>query len=160
MNKNKILSGGGKNLTGGGKWGWWGREVGGEGEGSGVKGGGKWGERGREVRVGYPPVHPLVDVQMTINCCKNTVSLINNLSGKYSMTYICYLRDEAYQILCYDHNFPKGEMCQVECFKRIIVCWWVAWAVNFSFGHNVHGHEGGTIDTGCLEGEGAQVAAK
>ena len=43
MNKNKILSGGGKNLTGGGKWGWRGREVGGEGEGSGVKGGGKWG---------------------------------------------------------------------------------------------------------------------
>ena len=42
MNKNKILSGGGKNLTGGGKWGWRGREVGGEG-------GGKWGERGREV---------------------------------------------------------------------------------------------------------------
>ena len=38
MNKNKILSGGGKNLTGGGK-----------GEGSGVGGGGKWGERGREV---------------------------------------------------------------------------------------------------------------
>ena len=60
MNKNKILSGGGKNLTGGGKWGWRGREVGGEGEGSGVKGGGKWGERGREVGVGYPPVHPLL----------------------------------------------------------------------------------------------------
>ena len=61
MNKNKILSGGGKNLTGGGKWGWRGREVGGEGEGSGVKGGGKWGERGREVGVGYPPVHPLYE---------------------------------------------------------------------------------------------------
>ena len=59
MNKDKILSGGGKILTGGGKWGWRGREVGGEGEGSGVKGGGKWGERGREVGVGYPPVHPL-----------------------------------------------------------------------------------------------------
>ena len=59
MNKNKILSGGGKNLTEGGKWGWRGREVGGEVEGSGVKGGGKWGERGREVGVGYPPVHPL-----------------------------------------------------------------------------------------------------
>ena len=59
MNKNKILSGGGKNLTGGGKWGWRGREVGVEGEGSGVKGGGKWGERGREVGIGYPPVHPL-----------------------------------------------------------------------------------------------------
>ena len=43
MNKNKILSGGRKNLTGGGKWGWRGREVAGEGEGSGVKGGGKWG---------------------------------------------------------------------------------------------------------------------
>ena len=43
MNKNKILSGGGKHLTGGGKWGWRGREVGGEGKGSGVKGGGKWG---------------------------------------------------------------------------------------------------------------------
>ena len=50
MNKNKILSGGGKNLTGGGKWGRRGREVGErgrevgeEGEGSGVKGGGKWG---------------------------------------------------------------------------------------------------------------------
>ena len=42
MNMNKIVSGGGKNLTGGGKWGWRGREVGGEG-------GGKWGERGREV---------------------------------------------------------------------------------------------------------------
>ena len=41
MNKNKILSGGGINLTGGGKRGWKGREVGREGEGSGVKGGGK-----------------------------------------------------------------------------------------------------------------------
>ena len=45
MNKNKILSGGGKNQTGGGKWGRRGREVGGRGEGSGVKGGGKWGLR-------------------------------------------------------------------------------------------------------------------
>ena len=43
MNKNKILSGGGKNLIGGGKWGWRGMEVGIEGEGGGVKGGGKWG---------------------------------------------------------------------------------------------------------------------
>ena len=54
MNKNKILSGGGKNLTGGGKWGWRGREVGGEGEGSRVKGGGKWG-------LGTPPVQPLLE---------------------------------------------------------------------------------------------------
>ena len=43
--------------------------------------------------------------------------------------------------------------------------WWVAWAVNFSFGHNRHGHEGGTIDTGCVcveggGGGGALVAAK
>ena len=53
MNKNKILSGGGNNLTGGGKWGWRGREVGGEGGGSGVKGGGKWG-------LGTPPVQPLL----------------------------------------------------------------------------------------------------
>ena len=35
MNKNKILSGGGKNLIGGGKWGRRGREVGGKGEGTG-----------------------------------------------------------------------------------------------------------------------------
>ena len=39
MNKNKILSGGGKNLSGGVKWGWWGWGRGGSGE----KGGGKWG---------------------------------------------------------------------------------------------------------------------
>ena len=43
MNKNKILSGGGGNLTGGGKWGWVGEGIGVKGEGSGVKGGGKWG---------------------------------------------------------------------------------------------------------------------
>ena len=60
MNKNKILSGGGKNLTGGGKWGWRGREVGG---GGGV---GKLGERGREVGIGYPPVHPLSTVTVYI----------------------------------------------------------------------------------------------
>ena len=42
MNKNKILSGGGKNLIGGGKWGRRGREVGEKGEGSGGKGGGNW----------------------------------------------------------------------------------------------------------------------
>ena len=54
MNKNKLLSGGGKNLTGGG--------VGLEGEGSEGRGGGKWGERGREVGIGYPPVHPLCTV--------------------------------------------------------------------------------------------------
>ena len=59
MNKNKILSGGEKKLTGGGKWGWRGREVGGEGEGSGVKGGGKWGKTGREVGIGYPLSTPL-----------------------------------------------------------------------------------------------------
>ena len=82
------------------------------------------------------------------------------------MTYIRYLRDDAYQILFYDLNFPKGEMCQLECFKRIITCWWVAWALNFSFGHNRHGHEGGTIDTVCVcvcvcvEGEGSLVPAK
>ena len=36
-----------------------------------------------------------VDVQMTINCCKNSVSLINNLSGKYSMskTPFCEISD-------------------------------------------------------------------
>ena len=50
MNKNIILSGGGKNLTGegsgggGGELGERGREVGGKGEGSG-----EW----------VPPVHPL-----------------------------------------------------------------------------------------------------
>ena len=60
MNKNKILSGGGKNLIGGGKWGRRGREVGEKGEGSGGEGGGKWGERGRELGMGYPPVHPLL----------------------------------------------------------------------------------------------------
>ena len=47
MNKNKLLSGGGENLTVGGKWGWRGKEVGG-------RGGGKWGERGREVGIEYP----------------------------------------------------------------------------------------------------------
>ena len=66
MNKNKILSGGGKNLTRGGKCGWRGREVGGEGEGSGWRGGGKRGERGREVGIGYPPVHPLLNHSITI----------------------------------------------------------------------------------------------
>ena len=43
MNKNKLLSGGEKILTGGGKW----------------------GERGREVGIGYPPVHPLPDALVT-----------------------------------------------------------------------------------------------
>ena len=52
MNKNKILSGGGKNLIGGGKWGRRGREVGEKGEGTGGKGGGNW-------EWGTPPVHPL-----------------------------------------------------------------------------------------------------
>ena len=49
MDKNKILSGGGKNLIGegsggegGGKWGSRGREVVEKGEGSGGKGGGNW----------------------------------------------------------------------------------------------------------------------
>ena len=41
--KNKILSGGGKNLPGGGQLGWRGRKVGEEGEESEVKGGRKWG---------------------------------------------------------------------------------------------------------------------
>ena len=39
-----------------------GEGSGGEGEGSGGKGGGKWGERGRELGIGYPPVHPLIDI--------------------------------------------------------------------------------------------------
>ena len=62
MNKNKILSGGGKNLTGGAKWGWRGREVGGEGEGSGVKGGGKWG-------LGTPLSTPSV-INIRTHSCK------------------------------------------------------------------------------------------
>ena len=60
MNKNKILSGGGKNLTGagsgvggGGKW----------GERSGVKGGGKWG-------LGTPLSTPSVYDQLKI--CAHT----------------------------------------------------------------------------------------
>ena len=50
MNKNKILSGGGKNLTGGGKWGWMGREV----ADRGMEVGGK----GREVGIWYPLFTP------------------------------------------------------------------------------------------------------
>ena len=41
------------------------------------------------LRATIPQVFVIVgtvDVQMTINCCKNSVSLINNLSGKYSMS--------------------------------------------------------------------------
>ena len=83
MNKNKILSGGGKNLTGGGKWGWRGREMGGEGEGSGVKGGGKWGERGREVGIGYPPVHPL--------WCGTARGMRKHTSGHHLSTYCEHL---------------------------------------------------------------------
>ena len=56
MNKTKIFSGGGKNLTGGGKWGWRGREAGGEGEGSGVKGGGK---RGLGTPLSTPSMFPM-----------------------------------------------------------------------------------------------------
>ena len=68
MNKNKILSGGGKNLTGGGKWGWRGREVGLEGEGSGVKGGGKWG-------LGTPLSTPSVEA---FKNCKNVWNVDQN----------------------------------------------------------------------------------
>ena len=70
MNKNKLLSGGGKNLTGegsgvggGGKWG---------------RGGGKWGERGREVGGKgegsgdwVPPVHLLLDNCLCFFCKKS-----------------------------------------------------------------------------------------
>ena len=42
---------------GGGKWWRRGREVGGEGRG-------KSGERGRELGMGYPPVHPLIDLNI------------------------------------------------------------------------------------------------
>ena len=37
---------------------------------------------------------------------------MSNLHSARSVTYIRYLRDEAYTILSYDHNFPKGEVCQ------------------------------------------------
>ena len=62
MNKNKILSGRGKNLTGGGKLGWRGRSGGRGGGKWGGKGEGSGGERGREVGIGYPPVHPLIKI--------------------------------------------------------------------------------------------------
>ena len=62
MNKNKLLSGGGENLTGGGKWGWRGREVGGEREGSGVKGRGK---RGLGTPLSTPSVRRRT--RLTIN---------------------------------------------------------------------------------------------
>ena len=77
MNKNKILSGGGKNLTGGGKWGWRGREVGEEGEGSGVKGGGKWG-------LGTPLSTPSLQ-QPPKSVSENAVSSIS--SNKSYPTY-------------------------------------------------------------------------
>ena len=32
----------------------------------------------------------------------------------------------------------------------LLVCWWVSWSVNFSFGYNRHDHEGGIIDTSCV----------
>ena len=51
MNKNKILSGVGKNLTGGGKWGLREREVG--------ERGGKWERKGEGSGDWVPPVHPL-----------------------------------------------------------------------------------------------------
>ena len=56
---------------------------------------------------------------MTINCCKNSVSLINNLSGKYSKskTSFCeirYLRDEANPILCYDRRNVSGSVLKSE----------------------------------------------
>ena len=37
---------------------------------------------------------------------------MSNLHSARSVTYIRYLRDKAYTILSYDHNFPKGEVCQ------------------------------------------------
>ena len=42
-------------MKGGGKWG---------------RGGGKWGERGSEVGIGYPPVHPLLNVTVESPCHK------------------------------------------------------------------------------------------
>ena len=52
-----MLSGGGKNLIGGGKWGRRGREVGEKGEGSGGKGGGNW-ERGTPLSTPSSQVIP------------------------------------------------------------------------------------------------------
>ena len=59
MNKNIILSGGGKNLTGEGSGGGGGGIVG-EGEGSGGKGGGEWG-------MGTPLSTPSVNDARCIN---------------------------------------------------------------------------------------------
>ena len=122
MNKNKILSGGGKNLTGGGKWGWRGREVGGEGEGSGVRGGGKWGERGGKWGLGTPLSTPSVysisvlthnsNEYVHIACRKYTRATVHEML-EYIALASCFSSDElvypqSHLNLCCSHTQSRG----------------------------------------------------
>ena len=75
MNKNKILSGGGKNLIGGGKWGRRGREV-------GEKGGGEVGGKGEGTGNGVPPCPP------PPNCFANLLTIIQRI---YSLVPIFFI---------------------------------------------------------------------
>ena len=99
---------------------------------------------------------------MTINCCKNSVSLINNLSGKYSKskTSFCeirYLRDEAYHILCYDRRNVSGSVLKSE------LSFAGGWPGQSTFHLGTIGiamKEAPSTLVVCMEGEGALVAVK
>ena len=53
-----------------------------------------------------------------------------------------------YTAMMANHNFPKGEMSLCVRFSALSELSFAG--VTFSFGHNRYGHEGGTIDTGCV----------
>ena len=107
MNKNIFLSVGGKNLTGGGKWGWMGRELGERGR--------EVGERGREVGNGYPPVHPWVNVCWPIEGHSKTLNflMIQQLADqlKYTKRLNC----------CF---FRKSVLSFVMHYFLMILCFW------------------------------------
>ena len=100
MNKNKMLSGGEKNLTGGGKWGWRGREVGGEGEGRGVKGEGKWG-------LGTPLSTP--------SYIQNTQQQLIKMAAIIGLTFLCigpgshYCKENALHV---NHSYVNMSTCR------------------------------------------------
>ena len=78
--------------------------------------------------------------------------------GKYSMSKasFCELSD-LYTLLArwsISHFMLRSHLSKRRNVSGLLllVCWWVSWSVNFSFGYNGHDHEGGIIDTSCVCG--------
>ena len=110
---------------------------------------------------------------MTINCCKNSVSLINNLSGKYSMskTSFCEISDLYIYVTCVMMHikfyapittFQKEKSVSLSALSELSFAGGWPGQSSFHWGTISMAMKGApsTLDVCVCRGEGALVPAK